>query len=265
MKAIRKLADAILHPLGYEIRRRAPAMDDRSAIDVVAAKNGKNSNCYRMWSTPCPLFLPWLQAEFERLYARIERHTLLSRERCYFLASFAGHARNLPGEFAECGVYRGGTSYLLALMLRETDKSLYLFDSFRGLPKTDGERDKWFSEGEFGEARVEDVKELLSGFEERVEIIPGWIPQTFAGLEDQSYAFVHLDLDLYRSTLDSCEYFYPRLLPGGVLLFDEYGFAAARGEKDAVDEYFADKPEAAIALPTGQAVVLKAAPKTALR
>ena len=47
------------------------------------------------------------------------------------------------------------------------------------------------------------------------------------------------------------------MVAGGVLLFDEYAFAAARGEKDAVDEFFADKPESPITLPTGQAIVLK--------
>jgi O-methyltransferase len=260
VQSIRKLSDFILRPLGYEIRRRAPVMDDRSAIDVLAAESGKDSACYKEWSSPCPVFLPWLRPEFERLFARIAGHTLLSRERCYFLASFAVHASRLQGDFAECGVYRGGTALLLALILKESGKSLYLFDSFKGLPKIHGEKDAWFSEGEFGEVRVEDVEELLSDFGKMIVIRPGWIPETFAGLQSRSYAFAHLDLDLYQSTLDSCEYFYPRLVPGGVLLFDEYGFAAARGEKEAVDEFFADKPESPIALPTGQAVVLKVAP-----
>jgi hypothetical protein len=70
----------------------------------------------------------------------------------------------------------------------------------------------------------------------------------------------HIDVDLYQSTLDCCEYFYPRLVPGGILLFDEYGFAAARGEKDAVDQFFADKRESPIVLLSGQAVVVKLPP-----
>ncbi len=90
-----------------------------------------------------------------------------------------------------------------------------------------------------------------------MEIRRGWIPETFRGLENNRYAFAHLDVDLYQSTLDCCKYFYSRLVPGGVLLFDEYGFAPARGEKDAVDEFFGDKPESPITLPTGQAIILK--------
>jgi O-methyltransferase len=75
--------------------------------------------------------------------------------------------------------------------------------------------------------------------------------------EQNHYAFAHLDVDLYQSTVDCCAYFYPRIVPGGIILFDDYAFAAARGEKDAVDAFFADKPECPITLPTGQDVVIK--------
>ena len=101
-------------------------------------------------------------------------------------------------------------------------------------------------------------RESLTDFRSHIDIRPGWIPDTFQGLEQNRYAFAHVDVDIYQSTLDCCEYFYPRLVPGGVLLFDEYTFAAARGEKDAVDEFFADKPESPITLPTGQALILSA-------
>jgi O-methyltransferase len=99
----------------------------------------------------------------------------------------------------------------------------------------------------------------LSDFR-HIEVREGWIPHTFCGLENVHYAFAHIDVDLYRSTLDCCEYFYPRLAPGGVLLFDEYAFRAAYGEKDALDEYFSDKRERPIVLITGQALVLKLPP-----
>ena len=101
------------------------------------------------------------------------------------------------------------------------------------------------------------MKQLLHDFRNVFDIRPGWIPNTFSGLENNRYAFVHLDVDLYQSNLDCCKYFYPRLVPGGVLLFDEYGFPAARGEKDAVDEFFSNKSESPITLPTGQAIVIK--------
>jgi hypothetical protein len=106
-------------------------------------------------------------------------------------------------------------------------------------------------------ATVASVKQQLSRFQHITKFREGWIPNTFIGLERKQYAFAHIDVDLYQSTLDCCTYFYPRLTPGGILLFDEYGFTSAHGEKVAVDEYFADKPERPIAFITGQALVLK--------
>ena len=70
-------------------------------------------------------------------------------------------------------------------------------------------------------------------------------------------ALAHIDVDIYEPTLASCAFFYPRMTPGGILLFDDYGFPACRGEKEAVDSFFADKPESVITLPSGQALVIK--------
>ena len=106
-------------------------------------------------------------------------------------------------------------------------------------------------------APLASVKQQLSSFQHMTEFRAGWMPDTFVGLEDKQYAFVHIDVDFYQSTLDCCGYFYTRLTPGGILLFDEYGWPSAHGEKVAADEYFADKPERPIALITGQALVLK--------
>ena len=136
-------------------------------------------------------------------------------------------------------------------------KRISLFDSFEGCPAVNSQKDVSFETGQFAIDSVASVKQLLSDFDTVTHIRKGWIPDSFAGLEQRSYAFAHLDIDLYQSALDCCEYFYPRLVAGGALLFDEYGFASARGERDAVDEFFASKPESPIVLPTGQAIVLK--------
>jgi O-methyltransferase len=172
--------------------------------------------------------------------------------------SLARNAVNLPGDFAECGVWKGGTALLLARVLKDqNDKKLYLFDSFEGLPEVDREKDSWFQKGQYSAGSVTAVEDLLRDFQRIVNIRPGWIPETFKGLENRRYAFVHIDVDIYQSNLDCCKYFYPRMISGGMMFFDEYAFAAAAGEKQAVDEFFANKPEIPIVLVTGQALVLK--------
>lgn len=70
-------------------------------------------------------------------------------------------------------------------------------------------------------------------------------------------AFAHIDLDIYQSILDSCRFIYPRLSPGGVIVFDDYGFMSCPGAREAVDRFFADKLEIPLVLPTGQAIVIK--------
>jgi hypothetical protein len=260
MQQVKNACKSVLLRLGYEIHpvSQPPVQD----IDFKAALTVKESQYYSQWSAPCPLFSPWLgHPDFQSIYEGAEPYTLVSPDRCYMLIELARYARHLAGDFAECGVWNGGTALLLARTLgTSASKKLYLFDSFEGLPKVNGEKDSWFSEGQYRANSIGAVKAVLSDFRNMIDIRCGWIPETFRGLEERRYAFAHIDVDIYQSNLDCCAYFYPRLVPGGVLLFDEYCFAAARGEKDAVDEFFADKPERPIALPTGQAFVLKLPP-----
>jgi O-methyltransferase len=231
----------------------------RAVTSSPAAKTVKESQYYTAWNGDWPVFSPWLgHPEFQKFYEGVAAHTIVSSDRCYILMALARHSTFLPGDCAECGVYKGGTALLLSRVLKGTGKRLYLFDSFKGLPAVEPQHDNPFwQEGQFAIDSAEPVRSLLREFGDHVDIRPGWIPQTFAGLEGKRYAFVHLDVDLYRSTLDCLEYFYHRLQTGGVIVFDEYGFPEARGEKDAVDEFFSGKPEKPITLPTGQAFLLK--------
>jgi O-methyltransferase len=248
------LCQSYLQRCGYGVYRT-------SSLDVAAASNVKESQYYTQWCAPCPLFTPWVgHPDFQALYEGVAPHTIVSVERCYTLVSLAHYAKYLRGDFAECGVYKGGTALLLCRVLKNTGKILRLFDSFEGLPSPNRERDNTYTEGTFAINSVESVYRLLGDWQNMIEFRQGWIPDTFIGIEDHRYSFAHIDVDLYQSTLDCCEYFYPRLVPGGVLLFDDYGFPAARGEKDAVDEFFADKPESPITLLSGQAILLKVPP-----
>jgi O-methyltransferase len=100
------------------------------------------------------------------------------------------------------------------------------------------------------------VRQLL-GEHPAVHLHVGFIPQTFAGLELGPIAWAHVDLDLYDSIRDAVAYLYPRLVPGGYLIFDDYGFPSCAGARHAVDEAFAGRPEVPVCLPTGQCLVVK--------
>lgn len=216
--------------LEYEIRRRnipeEPSVD-WNIPDVKCASSVKEAEYYTQWSPRHPLFTPWVgHPEFQNIYQGVEPYTLVTPERCHLLMNFAQHAVGIEGDFAECGVYRGGTALILARILQGEQKDLYLFDSFQGLPKENLEFDNYFRQGDFSDGSSEAIRELLQGVHDRVQIKKGWIPDSFQGLEDTRYAFVHIDTDLYQSALDCCEFFYPRLAAGGIMLFDDYGFPA---------------------------------------
>jgi hypothetical protein len=73
---------------------------------------------------------------------------------------------------------------------------------------------------------------------------------------DITFSFVHLDVDLYQPTHDSLAFFYPRMVTGGIIVCDDYGFDSCPGAKKALDDFFRDKEEI-INVPTGQAFVIK--------
>jgi O-methyltransferase len=123
------------------------------------------------------------------------------------------------------------------------------------MPDTDPHRDR-HRKGDFSDTSLEAVRERV-GNRDVVSFHPGFIPDTFKGLEDQAIALAHIDVDIYKSVIDSCDFIYPRTLAGGFLIFDDYGFATCPGARKAVDEFFRGKPEVPLVLPTGQAVIVK--------
>jgi O-methyltransferase len=209
-----------------------------------------------------PLFSPWNDyGDFARYRLLAAPYTLLSRKRLYVLYALALAAIHLHGDFWECGVYKGGTARMLAEFLSppaRPDLKLHLFDTFSGMPETDKKLDI-HQKGDFSDTNLEEVRRVV-GNPERVEFHSGWIPDTFCELSNSQIALAHVDVDIYRSIWDCCEFIYPRLKTGGVMIFDDYGFPTCPGARKAVDEFFADKPETPIVLQTGQAIAIRSAP-----
>lgn len=208
-----------------------------------------------------PVFLPWLaQGEFSEIYQVIKNQTTLDKARCYTLYALASQAVHAEGAIWECGVYRGGTALLLAELRKRhgsspSDGALRLFDTFEGMPVSDPEKDTYRVDS-FADTSYEHVAKLVNDFS-FVHLHKGTIPETFLGLEDEKISFAHIDVDQYQSVRDCLEFIYPRLVSGGVIVLDDYGFAGCYGAREAVDEYFSGRPERPLALQTGQAVVTK--------
>lgn len=168
-----------------------------------------------------------------------------------FLYYCAIAASKIEGDFAEFGVSSAGSSRIIAEA--KGDKSFHLFDTFEGLPKPES-IDENFKKGQFA-ASLESVKEYLKDFD-NLFFYKGLFPLSAESLEkDRSFSFVHLDVDLYKSTLAGLQFFYPKMSKGGIIVSHDYSII--KGVKKAFDEFFNDKIEPIIELPTSQCLIVK--------
>jgi O-methyltransferase len=230
----------VFNKLGYDLRK-IPDVD----------------SCVPDRNFYAPLFSPWLgYGQFKALLGCIKPYTLVSADRCYVLYSLASQALSLEGDIWECGVYKGGTAILFSELIaskKQTESKLHLFDTFQGMPETHPEKDM-HRKGDFKDTSLSAVQNLV-GKEDLVCFHEGLIPDTFAGLEDSKISFAHIDVDIYQSVLDCCEFIMERLAHGGFMVFDDYGFPSCPGAREAVDEFFRERQEKPLVLPTGQAIV----------
>ena len=197
---------------------------------------------------------------FLELYDRLQKQKRLIQSVCdaYNLYRLCAQTGKISGDVAELGVFRGGSARLLGAVKQRRQLRLFdTFDEFGGMPKVRGDIDK-HSEGDFKDTRFVDVKTLMAGVE-GVNFYPGFFPDSTASLQSSgdTYSCVHLDVDIYQSTLDGLKYFYPRLSRGGMIVSHDYRYLQCPGVKKAFDEFFADKPETVLELWDTQALVVK--------
>lgn len=201
----------------------------------------------------------WLQDErFVRRFRELSPHNEFSMERKYALRELALSVSTLDGAVAECGCYVGVSAWFLASVVDGAE--FYLFDSFEGL-SAPSEQDRspdglpQWQRGDLSASESE-LRRNLAEFS-NVHVLKGWIPDRFGEVASCDFKLVHIDVDLYQPTFDSLEFFYPRLVSGGMIVMDDYGFANCPGAFDAANRFMKDKPERIIHLPTGQGVVIK--------
>ncbi|MGZ4201445.1 MAG: TylF/MycF/NovP-related O-methyltransferase [Thermoleophilaceae bacterium] len=191
-------------------------------------------------------------------------YTMTSDERLQALIDAVRYCvrRGLPGAFAECGVWRGGSVLAMILTLQEEgrdDVDIHLFDTFEGMTAPtqhdvssldppaletwqaaeQSDTKAWselFDATIFGEEQVRETL-LESGYPaERLHFVRGPVEQTLPAGAPDGLALLRLDTDWYESTRHELEHLYPRLAAGGVLIIDDYGHWD--GARRAVDEYF---------------------------
>ncbi len=181
-----------------------------------------------------------------------ETEMVLEYNEAYQIFMAVKRTEKINGDIAEVGCYKGGSAKLICEAKRT--KTLYLFDTFEGLPELSHSDDpKQFHKGQYA-VSSEDVKDYLSKYP-NVHIYKGLFPTTAEPIKNKIMSFVHLDLDLYEATLESINFFYPRMNKGGIIISHDY--ISALGVRKAFDDFFKDKPEPIIEMSGSQCLIVK--------
>jgi hypothetical protein len=198
---------------------------------------------------------PEMPAPFTSLYVEAMKRTQampvpLNRfHRVHQLSRLVEASLALEGETAECGCFRGMSSYVICAIERKhrpgyDGRFHHVFDSFQGLSAPQAEDfaasvdpaaarvDGMRKAGAFS-AAIDDVRANLAEFP-AIDYQPGWLPDSLSGVAERRYRFLHLDLDLYAPTAGALAYFWPRLVSGAYVACDDYGWP---GGRRAIDEF----------------------------
>lgn len=198
-----------------------------------------------------------MDPRFGQIYASCKRYSMTSVDRMYSLFKSVIYIveNNIPGDFVECGVWRGGSSMVIAETLKlmnETNRKIYLYDTFEGMPEPSPKDTKirhsedpkkiWESEKKSGgwcAVSLEDVQSNLQKTNyplSNLIFVKGMVEDTIPHTIPDTIALLRLDTDFYDSTYHEFVHLYPRLEYGGVLIIDDYG--SWKGSRDATDQYF---------------------------
>jgi O-methyltransferase len=250
---------------------RPLALAARNAVDAIVSR--RSPYPYEADGFATRRLSPFLdggEPEFNAAYDRAIRRwfpneSIEIRWRAWLLTrlarQFGAFPPDAPANFAEFGTYRAGCAELILSTVRFSDEQrFFLFDTFEGIPQderlTADERHSLFVD-RYRQTSVEYVERVLEPWRDRIEICAGDVFDTLERTETGPLAWVHLDLNATSPTVRALEYGYTRVVPGGLILFDDYGDHVFAEQRHAIDAFLAEMPEEAIALPTGQAIVIK--------
>lgn len=141
-------------------------------------------------------------------------------------------SENIPGDFIETGVWRGGACIFMNGFLKAhniSHRRVWLADSFQGLPVNDpkypADDNSPFHTFDFLRVSLEEVKENFRGYDlldERVQFLEGWFKDTLPTAPIQQIAIARLDGDMYESTMDSLSNLYHKVVVGGFIIIDDW-------------------------------------------
>ncbi|MBW7940937.1 MAG: class I SAM-dependent methyltransferase [Candidatus Kuenenia stuttgartiensis] len=206
---------------------------------------------------------PRFAAAYEAAATTNPWHNFTLQWRVYIVCWFADMARKLEGDFVECGVNTG--AYAIAVIkyidFNSLNKKFYLFDTFEGLDVsqiTEEEKNVGI-ERIYGNAYndvYEQVKDTFDAYP-MVKIVKGLVPDTLEQCKSDKICFLSIDMNVVLPEIAAMNYFWDRIVKGGVVMLDDYGFPQHINQKIAFDAFAKERQIEILSLPTGQGVIIK--------
>ncbi len=212
---------------------------------------------------PKATYAPWnTDQQFITLYGQIKDHTLVDKYRCFELYALVAQCAKLSGgSIIEIGVWRGGTGALLARRASDCGirEKVYLCDTFSGVVKA-GVHDTTYKGGEHADTSKELVTCLLKKVASyaNVKVLQGIFPdQTGVLVADEKFRLCHIDVDVYESAKGVVDWIWDRLVPGGMIVYDDFGFSGCSGITQYVNEQMQKNDRVVIHNLNGHAIIIK--------
>lgn len=175
--------------------------------------------------------------------------------RAYTYCWAADHCKNLPGDWVECGVNKGGMARAAIHytgFTPQTSRKFYLLDTYEGTP------DHCLGANETRRNKYEECYEqVIQNFKEfpNVMIIRGEVPGTLSQVTSSQISFLSLDMNAVAPELAAIDYFWPKLLKGAVVVLDDYNNIGHEPQKKGFDDFCRQKGKQVLSLPTGQGLI----------
>lgn len=209
-------------------------------FDLTITKNEyKTKDCYEP-IFPVANYAPWLtDNEFNNTYNKIKNHTLVDKYKCYGLWELVKQSKKLKGALIEVGAWKGGTAGIISKQARWQGISdpIYVCDTFEGVVKS-SHHDLNYVDGVHDDTNEDIVKDLLTSLNvDNVHVLKGIYPEDTGKLVyHKQFRFAHVDVDTYLSAKDVVADLWPKMVVGGIVVFDCYGFQSADGITKYVNE-----------------------------
>lgn len=187
--------------------------------------------------------------------------------RVHTLSWAAKKALSLEGDFVECGVFEGFMSHMLAEIhgFADLERTFYLYDTFEGFPDAysspsdfPGSEAFWhYANQVYGKAGLYEM--VVGRFKpyDNMKVIKGIVPDVLHDDSPDKISFLHMDLNSPRAETAGLEILYDRVVSGGVIIFDDYGWDSYRLQLEAADTFMNARGQFVLELPTGQGLVVK--------